>query len=178
MIDAGRIDEAYQRYALLGSVETTYINHFRSIKKRYPNKDPRQILTDLIGRSENKSVWFASARQSGYLDIALDCAKDGFVEVRTLIRAARETAERNPEFSQTIALKAIEMMLHGYGWEITASDVEAAFDHLMTAARNAGDMTHAVGSLHHLLGPETNHQSEYVKTILEGLMKRTDQEAQ
>ncbi len=172
LIDAGRTDEAYERYALLDYPETTFINRFRAVKKRYPEKDPRQILLDLIDRSGNKGAWFASARQSGYLDIALDCALYGEVDVRTLTRAARDTAGKNPEFAQAVALRAIQLMLSGHGWDITGLDVRTAFDCLMVAARNAGNAAGAVDSLGRLLRDGAGDCQESLRTVLAGLVRQ------
>lgn len=176
LIDVGRTDEAYERYALLDYPETTYINRFRAVKKRYPNKDPKQILLDLIDRSGNKGAWFASARQSGYLNIALDCALSGEVDVRTLTRAARDTAEENPEFAQAVALRTLELMMRGHGWEITALDVKTAFDCLIVAARNAGNVAGAVGLLGRLLRDRVGDCQETVRSVLVGLVRQIESE--
>jgi len=174
LIDAGRSDEAYERYALLDYPETTYVNRFRVVKKRYPEKDPRQILLDLINHSGNKGAWFASARQSGYLDIALDCALSGEVDVRTLTRAARDTAEKTPEFAQTVGLRGIQLMLRGHGWDITSADVQTAFDCLMVAARNAGNVAGAVDLLRRLLSDGSGSNQDGVRTVLVGLVRQFD----
>lgn len=171
LIDAGREDEAYEQYGLLDFPEITYINRFRAIKKRYPHKDPRRILLDLIDHSENKGAWFASARQSGYLDIALDCATSGEVDPKMLIRAAKAMAEKDPEFAQAVALRAIELMLQGHGWELTSLDVKAAYDSLIAASTAGGSVESVMESLRRLLEEESRYASDVKKTLI-GLMKK------
>ena len=63
-------------------------------------------------------------------------------------------------------------MLHGYGWEITSSDVGDAFDYLIAAVKNAGDMMRALDSLHRLLDTESELQPYHVRNMLLILMNQ------
>lgn len=135
LINAGRSEEAYDKYAFETKSGQTYINQFRSTVKKYPGKDPRAILQDFIRWSGAKGAWFASARQMGYLDIAMDCALSSVVDPKTLIRAAKDTIESSPEFSMNIAIRAIDLMLQGHGYEIRILDMHLAFGHALAAAK-------------------------------------------
>ncbi len=65
LLDAGHEDEAYRRYGLYVRAGNIYLSQFRALKKRYPGRDPRQMLLDLIESSPMAADWFAAARQSG-----------------------------------------------------------------------------------------------------------------
>ena len=77
LLDAGRADEAYQRYGLASGATRTYLSQFREVVRKYHQHDPRQVLLDMIERSSDKGKWFAAAKDAGFLDIALDCAAAG-----------------------------------------------------------------------------------------------------
>jgi hypothetical protein len=135
LMNAGRADEAYDRYAYESKSGQTYINQFRNTVKKYPSKEPRVILQDFIRWSGEKGAWFASARQMGHLDIALDCALSGNVDPKTLIRVAKDTVETSPAFSMNVAIRAVDLLLQGFGYEIRILDMHLAFGHAMAAAR-------------------------------------------
>jgi tetratricopeptide (TPR) repeat protein len=134
LLDAGRREEAYKRYGILSVVATNNLTTFRKTVAKYPERDPRQVLLDLISLRGEKGKWFAAAKDAGYLDIALDCASTGETEPKTLVRAARDFADTQPEFSAKVALVAIKALLEGRGYEPTTLDIRDAYDHLLTAA--------------------------------------------
>jgi hypothetical protein len=65
--------------------------------KRYPNRDRRQVLLDLIETRGDRGKWFAAAKDAGFLDIPLLCARDYAAEPATLVRAARDFAAKEPK---------------------------------------------------------------------------------
>ncbi len=136
LIAAGRADEAYDRYAMRTTVGSTYISTFKTIAERYPGKDRRRILLDLIAAHGGRGKWFAAAKDSGFLDIAIECADEA--EPTTLARAARDFAADNPQFAMSIALTALYGLVIGRGYDPTVADLAMAFDALMVAAENLG----------------------------------------
>lgn len=48
LLSSGLLDEAYRRYALAANHGTTHLATFRAIVRKYPNKQPEDILRDLI----------------------------------------------------------------------------------------------------------------------------------
>jgi len=62
LLDAGREEDAYQ-LALGAYQKTTNLATYRAIKKQYPNKSPKDILDNLIERSDDKGKWFATAKE-------------------------------------------------------------------------------------------------------------------
>jgi len=139
LIDAGRADEAYRRFGPRTAAATTYLAVYRATVKRYPDRDPRQVLLDLIEARGSRGKWFAAAKDAGFLDIAVDCAAAPDAEPATLIRAARDFTESEPHFAATVAVLALQGLLHGQGYdEPTATDALTAADHLMAAAENLG----------------------------------------
>jgi len=158
LIKSERKEEAYQRYGLIVCEGTTYLATFRAIVKKYPELEPRKVLMDLIEQSDDKGAWFASAIQAGYLDIAKTCAFTGNIDPKTLNRAARDTVETNPKFAMEIALRSVDLLLSGYGYEVTTLDVSEALKYLMAAAEKLNKISWAVSGLKRL---SQSRASEY-----------------
>ena len=171
LLEAGRKEEAYNKYALFQKAGYNYITQYKSIVKKYPEREPRQILLDLITVSGDKASWFASARQAGLLNIALECAYSGPVNPHTLIRAARDTIETEPEFAAKIALRALDLLLQGYGFEISARDIGDALNHLLTAAESCRSGIWALDEVNNLLSQERKGDNKIIRQILIGLVE-------
>jgi hypothetical protein len=60
---SGRRD-AYHRYGLKTATGPTYLAIFRDTVKRYPDRDRRQVLLDLIETRGEIGKWFAAAKGS------------------------------------------------------------------------------------------------------------------
>ena len=130
---------------------TPALTVFRATTRKYPERDPRQVLIDLIEARGERGKWFAAAKSAGFLDVALDCARLGTTEPATLIRAARDFVESEPCFSAQIALLAISDLLAGKGYEPTTPDLSQACDHFFTASVRCGDQECAEDALRRVL---------------------------
>ena len=151
LLEAGRRDEAYQKYGLHAARSNTYLAVFRATTRMYPERDRRQVLIDLIEARGEQGKWFAAAKSVGFLDVALDCARLGTTEPATLIRAARDFVESEPCFSAQIALQAISDLLAGKGYEPTTLDLSQACNHFFTAPARCGDQECAEDTLRRVL---------------------------
>ena len=138
LLQAGREEEAYRRYGPHVGAGSTYVGIYRDTLRRYPGREPRQVLLDLIEARGAKGKWFAAAKGAGFLDIALDCARSFDAEPATLVRAARDFAGKNAEFSAQVALCALSSLLHGAGYDPDPANVRAAYDHLIAGAVSIG----------------------------------------
>jgi hypothetical protein len=134
LIKSGRAEEAYRRYGLKAAAGPTYLSVYRAVAKRYPEIDRRQALLDLIEARGERGKWFAAAKDAGFLDIAIECARDTVVEPATLVRAARDFCGKNPEFALQIGLIALYRLLNGGGYDPDVSLVRAAIEHVHDAA--------------------------------------------
>ena len=76
LVRQGKADEAYHRFGLPTAAGNTWLAMWRDLVRRYPDRDARLLLKDLIALHGRKGKWFAAAKTAGYLDIALDCAAD------------------------------------------------------------------------------------------------------
>lgn len=135
---AGRREEAYARYALTANQANTGLATFRQIAKKYPEIDPQRILTDLAEASGDPGRWFAAAKDAGHLDLALRFATTGRTDPKTLSRASRDFLESDPTFALRVGRLAVDRILAGYGYEITALDLAVALEHFLAAARRLG----------------------------------------
>jgi hypothetical protein len=72
------------------------------------------------------------------LDIALSLAKNHPTDPKTLTRAARDFAVKQPQFAMACGLCALRWMDAGYGYEIAPIDVLDAYDATVEAAAAAG----------------------------------------
>jgi len=171
LYDVGRRREAYEQYSLAAQPDTTYLNHFRSLQRRYPEFEPREILMDLIEKSGRpKQAWFSSARKCELYNIALQCAESGPVNPSTLATAARDTLESHPDFAWRVSLLAIKYLLVDYT-DVSEHDVTTAVRHLVEGARNAGRMEDAMTALRKVLDLRKKAQKipRIVKEELNGL---------
>ena len=139
LLSSGLVDEAYGRYGLRANLGSTYLATFRAVAKKYPHKDARQLLADLVGTTTgNEAKWFAAAKEAGLFEEALDLAGLSPCDPKTLARAARDFADKQPDFALGAGLRSLQWLVAGYGYEVTSADVWAAFTHTMKAAANAG----------------------------------------
>ncbi len=139
LLTAGRREEAYGRYAIAASQAGTPLDTCRAIQKKYPQKDPRAILDDLITSTpEDRGRWFATAKTLGFLDLAAELARGSPVDIGTLLRAARDHLDSEPAFALDCATAALQWMAQGRFYELKAGDVWQAQSHALRAAETVG----------------------------------------
>lgn len=139
LLNAGRIEEAYQNYAIDANRENSYIATYRVIAKKYQSIQPERILTDLIEASPGEEgKWFATAKELGLLELAVELARKGPCDPKTLTRAARDYHETNPAFAVDVGMSALAWLFKGYGYEMTSADVWAAYEPTLKAAQALG----------------------------------------
>ena len=110
-----------------------------SFSRRCPHKAPDALLADLVQTTPGQEGrWFASAKHAELYDEALALARRSPCDPGTLTRAARDFAERRPEFAVEAGLLALHWLVDGYGYEITNLDVLAAYTHTMQVAEQLG----------------------------------------
>jgi hypothetical protein len=139
LLSVGRSAEAYERYALESNRSTSNSVTYRSIVRKYPERERAQILRDLIAATPGEEgKWFAAAKEAGQLEMAGELANQSPCDPKTLTRAARDFVEKNPGFALTAGLAAVRWLSAGYGYEVSAADVWAAYSHTMNAAERIG----------------------------------------
>ena len=148
LLGLGRVDEAYEKYASTANGSSTGLATFRAIVRKYPGRDPRKILLDLATSSGEPGRWFAAAKDAGFLDLALEFAKAGRTDPRTLSRATRDFLKKDARFCLEVGMLAIQRILEGYGYELTGIDVLDAFHHYMAAAEALGIVSQARADAH------------------------------
>lgn len=145
LLSSGLFDEAYRRYAVEANQGTTNLATFRAIVRKYPNKRPDEILRDLIsGTPGAEGKWFAAAKDAGLFDVAIELVTRSPTDPRTLTRAARDYADKQPEFALSAGLAALRWISLGHGYEITGGDVVDAYAAVMHAAVKAGIATDGI----------------------------------
>ena len=147
LLDHGREDEAYGKYALSANQSSTGLATFRIISKKYPDRDPRQILLDLAAWSHDPGRWFAAAKTARYFDLALEFARTGRTDPRTLSRASRDMLDKDARFSLETGRLAIRRIVAGHGYDLTGLDLMEARRHFMAAAHVLGITTEARAEL-------------------------------
>ncbi|MDI6451309.1 hypothetical protein [Anaerobaca lacustris] len=148
LLEAGRAEEAYTRYGLRILGQGTYVSVYRHLVRKYPHRDARQILLDLMGKSGEKGKWFAAAKDAGFLDVALACARSGGAEPSTLLRATRDFAEKDPHFAVDVGIESIKALLSGMSYELpTGLDVAVHYEAVMAVACQHGMQEQAKAEL-------------------------------
>jgi hypothetical protein len=139
LLSVGKRQEAYSRYAFSANRRGTGVATFRALSEKYPEKDPKEILDDLIRLSPGtEGKWFATARQLGFLDLAVKLALTSPCEPRTLNRAAKDLLAENASAALAIAMSSLRWMCEGAAYELSGIDVYSACSSAMKAADTAG----------------------------------------
>jgi hypothetical protein len=139
LLSSGMAEEAYNRYGIGANQKTTYLATFREIFKKYPYKNAKDILNDLVESTPgNEGKWFAAARSAGLYTEAIELANSTPCDPRTLDRAARDMAAAEPRFAVEAGMVALKWLAEGYGYDVTSLDVRDVYKHTMEAARNGG----------------------------------------
>jgi tetratricopeptide (TPR) repeat protein len=139
LLSSGMAEEAYRRYGLVANQAGTYLAWFRNLVRKYPKKETAEILRDLVAMTPGEEgKWFAAAKDAKLFNEAVGLANRSPCAPQTLIRAARDFAEKNPRFAVESGMAALRWLVEGYGYEVTANDVNEAYDYTMQAATNAG----------------------------------------
>ena len=168
-LSSGMRDQAYRRYALAAHSKTTYLATFRAVRKAYPEVPVADVLEDLVAATPGEEgKWFAAAKSAGLLEEALALARRSPCDPHTLVRAARDFAEKDPGFAVEAGLLAVAGMIRGDAYEITDLDVLDAYAITLDAARVQGthDATQARlrGALQHP-GPAREFVLEVLKDL-------------
>lgn len=156
LLSSGLVDEAYERYGLVANQAGTYLAWYRAVAKKYPHKTPAEILRDLVAHTPGEEgKWFAAAKDAKLFDEAIALANRSPCSPQTLTRAARDFAEKRPEFAIEAGMAALHWLVEGYGYEVTGLDVVNAYSHTMEAAANAGRAEETHRRIRELVARET-----------------------
>lgn len=137
LLSSGMVDEAYRRYAMQAHRGSTYLATFKSVCRKYPDKDRQAILGDLAGTTPgDEGKWFAAAKDAGFLEMAIDLARRSPTDHRTLIRAAKDFAASNPAFAAECGFLALQWISAGSAYEPTSTDVLDACDAMLLRAND------------------------------------------
>ena len=172
LISSGLHDEAYRRYGLSAAVGNSYIARFRSIAKRYPMKDKFQILSDLIAATPGEEgKWFATAKELGFYDLALELANRSPCDPKSLTRAARDYLDSEPTFALGSAIAALRWLSEGWGYEVTSVDVVEAYDRAMDAAAKLNMVDDVNERIRQLGEASDNAAVQFVRKAVQGRMR-------
>ncbi|MEO8564115.1 MAG: hypothetical protein ABI601_18685 [bacterium] len=153
LLSSGFADEAYARYGRRANRRGTYLATFRAVAKKYPLKEPSEILVDLVEDTPGEEgKWFAAAKDARLYDLALDVARRSPCDPRTLARAARDFAARQPAFAVEAGVLSLHWIVEGHGYEVTGREILDMFSHTMRAADANGTSAETHERLRQLVG--------------------------
>jgi len=172
LISSGLYEEAYQRYGLGAAVGNSFLARFRAVAKRYPIKDPSQILADLIATTPGEEgKWFATAKELKLYDLALELANRTPCDPKTLTRAARDYLDMEPAFALGSAMAALHWLSEGWGYEVTSADVIEAYDRAMDAAARLKNIEDVAGQIRQLVESNESTSVSFVRQSLHGRLR-------
>jgi len=155
LLSSGLADEAYRRYGLTANQSETYLATFRAVAKKYAHKAAGEILADLVKTTPGEEgKWFAAAKDAGLYDDALALASHTPCDPKTLTRAARDYAEREPSFAVGAGLLALYWLVQGHGYKITGADVWDAYRATLAAADQHGSAAEVKERIRKLVAAE------------------------
>jgi hypothetical protein len=118
---------------------TTNLATFKAIVKKYPQIARETVLRDLVASQPAlDGKWFAAAKDAGLFELAIELANRSASNRRTLTRAARDYAIKQPEFALAAGMTALRGIASGWGYEMTGEDVLAAYAATVEAPGVAG----------------------------------------
>jgi hypothetical protein len=121
------------------------------------------VLADLAASSGEPGRWFAAAKDAGLLDLALEFARSGRTDPRTLSRASRDMLGKDARFSLEAGKLATRLIVEGYGYEMTGLDALDACRHFLAAARVLGIASQARAEI---LGLVAEHPGNFSEIII------------
>ncbi len=173
LIESGMADEAYRRYAIQANQRNTYLATFRAIAKKYPHKEARDILTDLVNSTPGEEgKWFATAKSIGLLEDAVDLANRSPCNPQTLVRAARDMRDNHPAFAMKAGMTALRWMPGGYGYDLTGVDVLRALDYMLVSAARIDQQDHVIIVLREMMAKQG--ADGWVVQILHTALRRVE----
>ena len=150
----------------------TNLATFRNIAKKYPTKEKSQILQDLVKSTPGEEgKWFAAAKSSGMLPLALKLAHQSPCDPKTLNRAARDYLDKEPRFALGVAMASLHWLSQGWGYEITGFDVHSAYDYAMKTAEKLGLEEQVHRDIKKIVDHDTS-PGMFVKDVLERHLDR------
>jgi len=165
LLSLGRIEEAYRRYGLYAHQAGTYLATFRAVAKAYPSVPRAQVLVDLIETTPgDEGKWFATAKELGLYDVALKLVRESPCDPKTLARAARDFADKEPVFAHGAGFAALYWLTLGHGYEITSLDVWGAYHSTLKAAEHLGNSSDTKTRIRQLVAQEAG--GGFVRQIL------------
>jgi len=139
LLNAGKEEEAYSDYSFEANWKSTYLATFRAVSNKYPSFSKAKILRGLVKVTPGKEgKWFAAAKSAGLYDEAIELAQTSPCDPRTLTRAARDYAEKEPRFAMEAGMAALFWLVKGMYYEITTIDVQDAYKYSLAAGDNLG----------------------------------------
>jgi tetratricopeptide (TPR) repeat protein len=166
LLAAGRVEEAYRRYALTATRGSSYLATYRALARKYPEMAPEALRRDLVATTPgDEGKWFAMAKELRLFDEAIRLANHAPCDPKTLTRAARDFTERRPEVAIEAGVAALRWLVKGHGYEITGADVSSAYTNAMKAAEKAGRVAEVRDRIRTLVASET-YAGHFVTRIL------------
>lgn len=139
----------------------TYLSWYRAVAKEFPEKQPLEILQDLIATMPGQEgKWFATAKELGMLSLAIQLANTSLCDPGTLARASRDYVEKDPEFAMGAGRAALHWYLEGYGFDVEEYDVWVAFVSTMKAAAQLGQEALVNAELRRVVEPKLKRRSK------------------
>lgn len=171
LLSSGMIDEAYARYGLSANQTGTYVGTLHAILKKYPHKQPKDVLADLVASTPGQEgKWFTAAKDIGLYDEAIALARRSPCEPRTLARAATDFVAEQPAFAFEAAMLAMHWLVQGFGYKLERDDVKDVYRAVMGVSRRVGRSTEVKARICELAA--TAHKLSTVRKVLEEELAR------
>ena len=135
-------------------------------------KDKLQILSDLIATTPGEEgKWFATAKELGFYDLALELANQSPCDPKTLTRAARDYLGSELTFALGSAIAALRWLSEGWGYEVTSVDVVEAYDRAMDAAARLNMVDDVTERIRQLVEVTDNAAVQFVRNAVQERMR-------
>jgi hypothetical protein len=166
LLASGLYQEAFRRYGLTAHLKPSRLATFRAVARTYPMLDPEEILRRLIAATPGEEgKWFVTAKELGLLDLALKLVRHSPTDPRSLVRAARDYRDREPEFAHGAAMACLRWAVEGYGSELTSYDALQAWALALETAEHLGRLDQTRASVRRLVAG-TSPSAVWMRRVL------------
>jgi hypothetical protein len=108
LLSCGMVEEAYKRYAVEANLKGTFIATFKTIARKYPHKNSRDILEDLVEYApDEQNRWFEDTKSANLYNLAIELADSTLSESKPVRHLINDSIDIEPEYALEQGISAL-----------------------------------------------------------------------
>jgi hypothetical protein len=108
LLSDGMVEEAYSRYAIDANRKGTFSTTFKAIAKKYPHKNSREILKDLVEHApDEQDKWLEDTKSTDLYNLAVEFANTARNDSKSTHHISRRSSYAEPDYVPVSAISAL-----------------------------------------------------------------------